>query len=159
MKGDKMTQPQNSSFGSQVATPEIPAPLLAGVRTRRVLAICLDLVLVSLIATALFLILGLLTLGLSWLLLPPLFPIIAFFYNGLSISGPHQATPGMRAAGLQVFNMNGGHVTFLEAALHAVLYYFSMTIFAPVILLSLLTSDKRCLHDMLAGVIVLRRSA
>jgi uncharacterized RDD family membrane protein YckC len=29
--------------------------------------------------------------------------------------------------------------------------------FPPIFLLSLLADDKRCLHDMLAGVIVLRR--
>ena len=48
-------------------------------------------------------------------------------------------------------------VPFIHAALHAVLFYVSWS-FPPVFLLSLLSSDKRCLHDMLANVIVTRRS-
>jgi len=47
-------------------------------------------------------------------------------------------------------------VPFLNAAVHAVLFYVS-TMFPPVFLVSLLNANKRCLHDMLAGVIVTRR--
>jgi uncharacterized RDD family membrane protein YckC len=38
-----------------------------------------------------------------------------------------------------------------------VLFYLSW-MFPPVFLFSLLSADKRCLHDILAGVIVLRRA-
>jgi|APMI01.1.fsa_nt_gi uncharacterized RDD family membrane protein YckC len=144
--------PQPTSFNAP-----IPTALLAGVRTRRVVAIILDLVLVALISTAVFLMLGFVTLGLAWFFLPPMFPIVAFFYNGLTVSGARQATPGMKAMDLQMRTMNGEPVSFLVAAVHAVLYYVSITIFAPILLISLIASDKRCLHDMLAGVIVVRR--
>ncbi|MBI5011411.1 MAG: RDD family protein, partial [Methylocystis sp.] len=49
-------------------------------------------------------------------------------------------------------------VPFLQAAVHAVLFYVTW-LFPPVLLLSLFMGDKRCLHDMLADVIVLRRSS
>jgi uncharacterized RDD family membrane protein YckC len=39
-----------------------------------------------------------------------------------------------------------------------VLFYVT-TLLPPLLLLSFITSDKRCLHDILADVIVLRRSA
>jgi uncharacterized RDD family membrane protein YckC len=121
---------------------------LAGVRTRRIVALALDLVLVSILAAVIWIALLILTLGLSLLLLPPLFPLIAFFYNGLTVSGRKMATPGMRALGLEM--------RMHEDAAHALFFYVSW-FFPPIFLVSLVDADKRCLHDMLAGVTVVRR--
>jgi uncharacterized RDD family membrane protein YckC len=135
----------------------LPPEALEGVRTRRVLALCLDLVLVTAMSVALWLALLVLTVGLSALILPPLFPFVAFFYNGLTISGPRMATPGMAAMDLEMRLTDGTRVPFLNAAVHAVLFYVS-TMFPPVFLVSLLSYDKRCLHDIFAGVIITRRA-
>jgi uncharacterized RDD family membrane protein YckC len=54
--------------------------------------------------------------------------------------------------------MQGGPVPFLQAAVHAVLFYVSW-MFPPILLVSFVTRDKRCLHDIFADVIVLRRSS
>jgi uncharacterized RDD family membrane protein YckC len=135
----------------------LPASALEGVRTRRMMAILLDLILVSFLSFGLFFLLGLLTLGLAWLILPPLFPFVAFFYNGLTISGWRMATPGMKAMDLEMRLVNGAPTPFLHAAVHAVLFYLSW-MFPPIFLFSLLSADKRCLHDILAGVIILRRA-
>ena len=135
----------------------LPAGALDGVRRRRITAVVLDLVLVSILVFGLWLALLVLTFGLSLLLLPPLFPFVAFFYNGLSVSGPSMATPGMKLCGLELrMDATGARVPFINAALHAVLFYFSWTV-PPILLVSLITRDKRCLHDMLSGVIVVRR--
>ncbi|MDE2579859.1 MAG: RDD family protein [Hyphomicrobiales bacterium] len=135
----------------------LPPQALAGVRTRRVFAIMLDLVFVGALSFFIWSFLMVGTLGLAWFFLPPLFPIIAFFYNGMTISGPGRGTWGMRALDLQMTTVTGERAPFLNAAAHAVLYYLTITIFAPALLFSLLASDKRCIHDMLAGVIVTRR--
>jgi uncharacterized RDD family membrane protein YckC len=135
----------------------LPASALAGVRRRRIFAILLDLILVTILSAVLFVALGLLTFGLAWLFLPSLFPIVAFFYNGLTISGWRRATPGMKAMDLEMRLVDGSPVPFLYAGVHAVLYYLSW-MFPPIFLFSLFASDKRCLHDVLAGVIVLRRA-
>ena len=135
----------------------LPMGALDGVRRRRVAAVALDLVLVSILAFGLWMALLVLTFGLSLVLLPPLFPFVAFFYNGLTVSGPSMATPGMRLCGLELrTDATGARVSFLMAALHAVLFYFSWTV-PPILLVSLIAGDKRCLHDMLSGVIVVRR--
>ncbi len=135
----------------------LPAAALRGVRSRRIVAVCLDLVAVSIISFALWLGLLVLTFGLSLLVLPPLFPFVAFFYNGLSVSGRNMATPGMRAADLEMRMANtGAQVPFIVAAVHAVLFYLSW-MFPPVFLVALVSADKRCLHDMLSGVIFVRR--
>ncbi len=136
----------------------LPASALAGVRRRRIFALLLDLILVSVLSFAIFFGLGLLTLGVAWLFLPPLFPIVAFFYNGLTISGSSMATPGMKAMDLEMRLTDGSRVPFIYASVHAVLFYLSLYLFAPILLFSLFASDKRCLHDILAGVIVLRRA-
>jgi uncharacterized RDD family membrane protein YckC len=143
--------------------PGPPAAALEGVRTRRVFALLVDLILITLMAIGFFfvlLILGIVTFGLTWLLIPPLFPTVALIYNGLTVSGWRLATPGMQAMDLEMRMMDGTRVPFVNAAAHAVFFYLSWTILTPLILLvSLFSREKRCLHDMAAGVIVTRRLA
>lgn len=145
-------------FQRGAARPYIPPAALDQVRSRRILAIGLDLVLISLITAGVAFGLFVLSFGLSMLVLPPLFPLVAFFYNGLTVSGPRMATPGMAFMDLEMRSMDGGPVPFLQAAAHAVLFYVT-SLLPPLLLVSLVTSDKRCLHDIVAEVIVLRRSA
>lgn len=138
--------------------PYIPPQALEGVRTRRIMAVGLDLLLVTGLSVALYFGLFVLSFGMSIFVLPPLFPLVAFFYNGLTVSGWRMATPGMAFMDLEMRTMQGEPVPFLQAAVHAVLFYITW-MFPPLLLVSFVTSDKRCLHDMLAEVIVLRRSA
>jgi len=136
---------------------ELPSYALEGVRIRRLVALWIDLILISFICFAIWLLLGLLTFGLLWMMLPPLYPLIAFLYNGLCISGRAQATPGQRAMDLQVQLRNGGRSPFLNAAVHSILFYISWT-FPPIFIISLLDSNKRCLHDIIAGLVFTRRA-
>jgi uncharacterized RDD family membrane protein YckC len=130
---------------------------LAGVRTRRILAVCIDFVLVSFLVAALWIVSIVLTFGLALLFLPPLWPIVAFFYNGLTVSGYRLATPGMRAMDLEMrMHDTGARVPFVNAAVQAVLFYLSWC-FPPILLVSLVDSEKRCLHDIIAGVVIVRR--
>ena len=140
------------------ATPNVMrADALAGVRTRRILAVCIDLVLVSLLVAALWIISIVLTFGLALFFLPPLYPFVAFFYNGLTVSGSRMATPGMRAMDLEMrMSDDGARVPFVNAAVQAVLFYVSW-FFPPIFLVSLVDAEKRCLHDIIAGVVIVRR--
>ncbi|MBU3732026.1 MAG: RDD family protein [Beijerinckiaceae bacterium] len=140
------------------------APNVSGVLAGRTIAFFVDLLFIGLIWAALFFVLmiplGIITAGLIWFLVPPLFPVIALLYNGFTISGRKQATPGMRLFGIKMqMAESGGSVSFLIAAVHAIFYYVSVTILTPLILLvGILRSDGRMLHDLLAGVIAVRRS-
>ena len=130
---------------------------LEGVRTRRLTALCFDFVAVSVVAALIYVLLLVLTLGLSFFFLPPLWPIVAFFYNGLTVSGSNMATPGMRALDLEMrMSDTGARVPFINAAVQAVLFYVSW-FFPPIFLVSLVDAEKRCLHDILAGVVIVRR--
>ena len=146
-----------SNVSAATPTNVIRADALAGVRTRRIFAVCVDFVLVSLLVAALWLVAITLTLGFALFFLPPMFPIVAFFYNGLTVSGRNMATPGMRMLDLEMrMHDTGARVPFINAAVQAVLYYVSWC-FPPVFLVSLVDGENRCLHDIIAGVVIVRR--
>ena len=140
----------------------LPPRALEGVRTRRSFAIGIDLIFITLLVGVLFValaFLGLVTFGLTWLLIPVLYPAVALLYNGLAISGWRRATPGMRLMDLEMRLMDGSRTPFINAAVHAVLFYLSWTILTPLVLaVTLVSRNKRFLHDMLSGVIVTRRA-
>ena len=140
-----------------VSGPSLRADSFDGVRTRRAIAICLDLILVSIVAFAIWFVLLILTFGLSLVLLPPIFPLVAFFYNGLTVSGWRLATPGMRAMDLEMrMQETGGRVPFINAAAHALFFYLSWML-PLVFLVTLVDREKRFLHDILAQIVVIRR--
>ena len=146
-----------SNYSATTPAQTLRADALAGVRTRRILAVCFDLAIVSVLVALLWIASIVLSLGFALFFLPPLWPIVAFFYNGLSVSGAKMATPGMRAMDLEMrMHQNGARVPFVNAAVQAVLFYVSW-FFPPVFLVSLVDPEKRCLHDIIAGVVIVRR--
>jgi uncharacterized RDD family membrane protein YckC len=146
-----------SNFSATTPVQTLRADALAGVRSRRILAVCFDFVIVSLLVALFWIASIVLTLGFALFFLPPLWPIVAFFYNGLTVSGPKMATPGMRAMDLEMrMHDTGARVPFVNAAVQAVLFYVSW-FFPPVFFVSLVDREKRCLHDIIAGVVMVRR--
>ncbi|MGA2044979.1 MAG: RDD family protein [Roseiarcus sp.] len=146
-------------YGVDAAAATIPVrtDALAGVRTRRIAAFGVDIVVVSILAAFVWTVLVVVTFGLSLFLLPPIYPLVAFFYNGLTVSGPGMATPGMRVMDLEMrMSESGARVPFINAAAQALMFYLSWML-PPVFLVSLADAEKRCLHDILAGVVVVRR--
>jgi uncharacterized RDD family membrane protein YckC len=137
-----------------------PEQNLDGLRRKRIIAWAIDAVLifllVMLISVAL-LVLGFVTFGLTWLLFSLLFggitTITAILYTGLSIGSEMQGTPGMRTMGLR-FTLDNGHKPgFVYGAAHLVLFYISISVLTPFILLvGLINSRKRLLHDIVIGV-------
>ncbi|MBM3608328.1 MAG: RDD family protein [Alphaproteobacteria bacterium] len=148
-------------FGAKI----LPARALEGVRTRRMLALLLDLIVLTIFVGGLIVALGALgfiTAGFTWVLIPLAVigcPLIALFYNGFTMSGWRRATPGMRLMDLEVrIASDATPVSFLHAAVHAVLFYISWTILTPLVLIAaLIMPNKRCLHDILSNMVVIRR--
>lgn len=138
-----------------VARPE----LFEGVLGRRIFAFLVDFAIICVlwvVACILLFFLGILTLGLAWLLYGAVFPIVALGYNAWTLSRPPSATIGMRLMGLEMRMWYGDRMSAIVAAFHALLYYFSVTILTPLILLVPLFNDrKRCLHDYLAGTVII----
>ncbi|HEY4923888.1 MAG TPA: RDD family protein [Roseiarcus sp.] len=142
---------------ASMAAPAFRSDALSGVRSRRIVAFCIDIVIISAVALFVWTALFILTLGLALFLLPPIYPLVAFFYNGLTVSGRKMGTPGMRIMDLEMRMLDSGaRVPFINAAAHALFFYLSWML-PPVFLVTLVDQEKRCLHDMLAGVVVVRR--
>ena len=135
--------------------------LFESVRTNRIIAFLIDaavIIALTLAGGLLLLFLGLFTFGLGWLLFPVLGPGVALAYVGFTLGGPHSATPGMRAMGLTMRMLNGRRPDILIAAIHALLFWFSVSLLTPLILLvSFFNAEKRLLHDIILGVAVLNR--
>jgi uncharacterized RDD family membrane protein YckC len=141
--------------------PVRQAALFDGVIGKRVVAFIIDAIIIGVlwaIAVLAVAILGVLTLGLAWLLFGLIFPAVGLGYNAITIGGPNSATIGQRMMGLEWRTWYGGKVTPLIAAFHALLFWFSLVIFCPILLWALFDPQKRCLHDIFAGVVALNRT-
>jgi uncharacterized RDD family membrane protein YckC len=140
--------------------PVTQPQLFDGVIGKRIMAFIVDAVIIVLLTALAYVavaVLGILTLGLAWLLFGLVFPAVGLGYNAVTIGGRNSATVGQRMMGLEVRMWFGGKVTPLIAAFHALLFWFSLVIFCPILLWALFDSRKRCLHDILAGVVVINR--
>jgi len=158
----EQTTPTETSFAGQphAYNPITDPQLFASVIRKRCVAFLIDAIIIaalSLLGFAAVAILGVLTLGLGWLLFGLVFPLVGLGYNALTIGGPNSATIGQRMMGLTVPMWYGGKVTPLIAAFHALLFWFSLVIFFPILFWAFFDERKRCLHDILAGVLVINR--
>jgi uncharacterized RDD family membrane protein YckC len=139
-----------------VAQPQ----LFAGVIGKRCLAFVIDAIIIGILwvlAALVVGVLGIITLGLAWLLYGMIFPLVGLGYNALTVGGPSSATIGQRMMGLEWRTWYGGKVSPLIAAFHALLFWFSAVIFFPILLWCVFDAQKRCLHDILAGMVVMNR--
>jgi uncharacterized RDD family membrane protein YckC len=145
-----------------VANPE----LFEGVLARRLMAFFIDLAIIALpvVAAAIFILLfGLVTFGLGWMLfwlLSPASIVWALLYYGLSMGSPASATIGMRAVELEIRTWYGAPAYFVLGAVHAVVYWVSVSVLTPLILLvGLFDGRRRLLHDMLVGTVLINNPA
>ncbi len=133
-----------------------------GVLARRVIAFFIDLVIIAIpiILAALFiLVFGFITLGLGWILfwlLSPATVIWAIFYYGLTLGSPQSATIGMRVMDLEMRTWYGAPCYFVLGAVHAIVFWITISFLTPFILLvGFFNERRRLLHDILLGTIVI----
>ncbi len=156
-----MTNTRISTFdGDAIVAPLDDDRLYDGVRTRRVLAFCIDYLIVFLLLIPvgiLVFLFGILTLGLGWLLFGILGPLVALIYVWTTLGGRRQATKGMQWMGIRLERLDGGRIDGMLAVVHSVLFWAGNVILTPLILLATLFLDrKRTLHDLLLGTVVVR---
>lgn len=136
--------------------------LTRGVLWRRVFAWMMDLFLVAILWGALWMVIGMftvLTLGLGAPLLATV-SLVPAIYTWLSLVSPMQATPGQAAFGLVVVRDDDlGPPSGLQALASVVGYFATMALGAIWMAVALVTTRNRTLHDMLAGLVVVRRRA
>ena len=139
--------------------------LFRGVLARRVFAFLIDLVVLSIpviLACIFIAVFGVITLGLGWVLfwlVSPASVIWAVIYYGATLGGPHSATIGMRVMDLELRTWYGAPGYFVLGATHAVLFWVSISFLTPLVLLvGLLNSRRRLLHDIVLGTVVINSS-
>jgi uncharacterized RDD family membrane protein YckC len=145
------------------ASPE----LFDGVLARRVLAFLIDLLIIGLpvaFAALFVFIFGLITFGLGWWLFGPLLApaavIWALIYYGLTLGSPASATLGMRAMDIEMRTWYGAPCYFVLGAVHVVVFWITISVLTPFILLVGLFNERhRLLHDMLLGTVVINNDA
>jgi len=148
-------EPARSGFAYD---PETRPELFDGVLSKRIVAFLIDATLIVLLmipAALLVLVMGIVTLGLAWGLYPALFAIVALGYVALTLGGSASATIGMRMAGLEMRTWSGAPMFALLAAIHALLFWFTIGLLTPLILLvGFFTRRKQLLHDLVLGTVV-----
>jgi uncharacterized RDD family membrane protein YckC len=144
------------------ANPE----LFEGVLARRCIAFVIDVIIIAipvLLAALFIVIFGVVTLGLGWLLFWLFWPatvIWAIVYYGLTFGSAASATIGMRVMELEMRTWYGAPAYFVLGAVHAIVYWLTVSYLTPLILLvAFFNERRRCLHDMLVGTIVINSPA
>lgn len=135
--------------------------MLEGVLWRRVLAYCVDFVLigciVGLLIVLVFVPASLVTFG---FLAAPLWAALAFVpfgYHVLLIGGRHSATLGQRLFDLRVMDMSGAKPDYIQAAIMTGLFYVTLMLTGFLLLFVFFNAQRRTLHDWLSGTLVVRR--
>jgi uncharacterized RDD family membrane protein YckC len=133
-----------------------------GVLPRRVVAFVIDIVIIAVpvASAALFvLIFGLFTFGIGWILFWLLYPgaiIWALLYYGFTLGSPSSATIGMRVMDLEMRTWYGEPCYFVLGAVHAVVFYLSISTLTPLVLLVCFFNARgRLLHDLVLGTVVI----
>ena len=153
--------PRQPNYINPRATPEY----YEGVLSRRIVAFLIDCFFVygPIVLLAFFIfVLGIVTLGLGWLLfwlLSPIFVIWALLYTVTTLGGKHSATIGMRMMDLEMHTMYGGRMDMLLASFHVVLFYISVVTLTPVVLVvALLNPGRRLAHDFLTSAVLVNNA-
>ena len=146
--------------------PAVNPELFEGVLARRFIAFLIDVTIIAIpvmFAAVFIFIIGMVTLGLGWALywlLSPATVIWAVCYYGYTFGSPASATIGMRVMDLEMRTWYGAPAYFVLGAVHAIVYWVTVSFLTPFILLvAFFNERRRLLHDMLVGTIVINNPA
>ena len=146
--------------------PATQPELFEGVLARRVIAFIVDcfIIGVPVVLAAIFIFaFGVVTLGLGWqlyLLLPPATVIWALVYFGLTLGSDASATIGMRVVDIQMRTWYGAPAYFVLGAVHAIVFWVTLSVLTPfVLLVAFFNERRRLLHDILLGTVIINNPA
>jgi uncharacterized RDD family membrane protein YckC len=142
--------------------PVVNPELFKGVLARRLIAFVIDILIIMLpvaFAAIFIFFLGLVTFLLGWVLFWLLYPgtiIWALIYCGTTLGSPASATVGMRIMDLEMRTWYGAPTYFVLGAVHAIVFWITVSILTPLVLVvGLLNERRRLLHDILVGTVVI----
>src|SRR5215831_21207640 len=142
--------------------PATQPELFDGVLARRVVAFVIDFFIIAgpvVLAYLFAFVFTIVTFGLGivlfWLL-PTLVVVWAIIYFGATLGSERSATVGMRVMDLEMRTWYGAPAYFVLGAVHAIVFWVSVSFFTPlVLLLPFFNERRRLLHDILVGTVVI----
>lgn len=150
---DEMNARLNSSGG--LPDPDRDAQFYDGVPAKRLVAFCVDVVLIWGMAV----LLSLLTLGIGFLVFPFLVGLVDLVYRTLTI-GAKSATFGMRLMGIELRTFNGDRFNTGHALIHTLLFYAMLVTFIVHLVSVIMMGGSRYgrgLHDFIVGSTMINR--
>ncbi|WP_196259037.1 RDD family protein [Pelagibacterium limicola] len=156
-----------TDFFGRILRDDLPNPatspeLFDSILSRRVFAFIIDCIVMMILIAAVSIaaaVLGILTLGLAWLAFPLIVPVVFVAYYAVTLGSPSRATLGMRAMDIVLTPTRDVPLDGWMAMLHVVAFWATCSILTPFILaVGLITNRRQLLHDILLGVLMVRRS-
>jgi uncharacterized RDD family membrane protein YckC len=147
--------------------PNLPDPasapeLFEGVLTRRVVAFFVDTAIMIVITTVISIvgvIAGFFTLGLAWVALPIVIPLVILGYYAATLGSPNRATVGMAMMDLVLTPTRGAPLDGWKILVHPLVFWITVWLAWPIsLVIALLTPRREMVHDLIAGTLMLRRS-
>ena len=162
--------PRQIGFGVDIKPhaydPWLQPEYFDGVLARRMIAFMIDLVIIMvpvIFACVFIFFFGIVTFGLGWLLFALVAPgtaLWALIYCGATMGGPGSATLGMRTVDLEVRTWYGAPCYSLLGAVHALVFWVTISTLTPLVLVvGLLNDRRRLLHDFLLGTVVINNES
>jgi uncharacterized RDD family membrane protein YckC len=145
--------------------PLMQPELFEGVLARRVVAFFIDVIVIAIpvVLAAMFIFaFGIVTFGLGFVLfwlLSPATVVWALVYFGITLGGPRSATIGMHMMDLEMRTWYGAPAYFVLGAVHAIVFWLSVSFLTPFILLvAFFNERRRLLHDIVLGTVVINNA-
>jgi uncharacterized RDD family membrane protein YckC len=129
---------------------------------RRVAAYLIDgaaLVIITVVLSLIGLVAGFFTMGAGWLALLVIIPLAILFYYATTLGSPSRATLGMSAMDIVLTPARGRPLDGWRILIHPIVFWITIGVCWPVSLaFALFTPRRQMLHDLIAGVLMVRRS-
>src|SRR5262245_46370731 len=145
--------------------PATSPELFEGVVARRIMAFVIDFLIlaVPVVFVSMFIfVVGIVTFGLGFLLcglFGPAMVIWEVVYSSMTLGSPASATIGMRIMEIEMRTWYGSPAYFVLGAVHAVVFWVTVSALTPLVLLvCLFNHRRRCLHDILVGAVIINNA-
>ncbi len=156
-----------SNTADTATRPNLPDPattpeLFEGILARRAFAFIADTVIIGalvVLVTVFGGILGFFTLGLGWLALVFVIPLVILGYYAATLGSPRRATIGMQYMDLVLTPTRGRPLDGWKILIHPLVFWITVWIAWPIsLVVALLTPRREMVQDLIAGTLMLRRS-
>ncbi len=145
----------NYAQSSPLPDPDINPEFYASIPSKRLVAWFIDTALILAFCVTVLI----LTLGLAFFFLPPLYLVVGFVYRTATLARG-SATWGMSFMAMEIRRHDGAQLDWLTALLHTLGYSVSVGFFVPQVvsvLMMLITQRAQGLTDYVLGTVAVNR--